>query len=398
MFHCHTDWTSDATLTADEVVDLFQSKNYKILTLTNHNFNSFPWEVFSMFKPTWKDRNPQEMGMLTFPGNELSGDNHHNDFFTGRNDNGANLEASFTKTEEMGGMQLINHPGQYWNIGNTYTGISKNSAAWHADNFIRHESLIGLEVYNAGDKHVNDRVLWDEILSITMPERPVWGYSNDDFHNLNMAFFNYQYMLMDELSIPALKEAMMDGRTVFSYEYGATGNALAPTITDITFNEENKTISITTPDTDVSWISGIAGSGPGRKSAVIAYGKTFFYDGFSGNYVRAFIKNPYGETCTQPFGFEVTVDTSIEEIINKNKETTILVYPNPASGILYIRSSERISELMLFDLLGHLVKSYNANAQSTFEIDLHNISDGMYFLRMRSGDKIQNEKVIIKNN
>jgi hypothetical protein len=144
-----------------------------------------------MFKPTWKDRDPAALGMLTFPAIELSANNHHNDFFTGRNDDGANLEQSFTKTEEMGGLQQINHPGQYWSIGNTYTGLEKNSAAWHADNFKRHASLIGLEVYNAGNKHVSDRILWDEILTLTMPQRPVWGYSNDDFHNLNMAYLKF---------------------------------------------------------------------------------------------------------------------------------------------------------------------------------------------------------------
>ncbi len=395
-FHVHTDWSSDATLTADAVVDLYHSKNYKILPLTNHDFNSYPWTLFSMFKPTWKDRDPAALGMLTFPAIELSANNHHNDFFTGRNDDGANLEQSFTKTEEMGGLQQINHPGQYWSIGNTYTGLEKNSAAWHADNFKRHASLIGLEVYNAGNKHVSDRILWDEILTLTMPQRPVWGYSNDDFHNLNMAFFNYEYMLMDELTISALKVAMKTGKSVFSYEYGASGNALAPSISNITVNESNKTITITTPDNDVSWICGTEGSGSTRKSAVIGYGKTFFYDGFKGSYVRALIKNVYGETCTQPFGFDKLTPNGLGQLSGRNNENAITVYPNPATNKVFINSIDEISQVQLVNLMGQTIKSFDTNAQSTFELNLQNIKDGVYLLRMKSGTLIQNKMIIVK--
>ncbi|MFZ4413396.1 MAG: alpha/beta hydrolase-fold protein [Bacteroidales bacterium] len=395
-FHVHTDWSSDATLTADAVVDLYHSKNYKILPLTNHDFNSYPWTVFSMFKSTWQDRDPQALSMLTFPATELSGNNHHNDFFTGRNDDGANLEESFTKTEAMGGLQLINHPGQYWSIGNTYTGLEKNSAAWHADNFKRHASLIGLEVYNQANKHVSDRILWDEILTLTMPQRPVWGYSNDDFHNLNMAFFNYEYMLMDEFTIPALKIAMKTGKSIFSYEYGASGNALAPSISSIIVNEETKTITITTPDNDVSWICGTEGSGSTRKSAVIGYGKTFFYDGFKGNYVRALIKNGYGETCTQPFGFEKKVPNGIDQQYYNNNENSITVYPNPASNKVFINSIKEISQVQLVNLMGQTIKSFDSNAQKTLELDFQNIKDGVYVIRMKCGRLVQNKMIVVK--
>lgn len=32
------------------------------------------------------------------------------------------------------------------------------------------------------------KVLWDQILTRTMPERPVWGYSCDDMHNADQLF------------------------------------------------------------------------------------------------------------------------------------------------------------------------------------------------------------------
>lgn len=112
---------------AHEVVDLYHSKGFSILPITNHNFSSYPWFLFSMFKTAWQDSDDQELGMLTFPGNELSANNHHNDYFTGRNDTGADLEASFALTKELGGLQLLNHQGQCWSIHTSYAPMQKNS-------------------------------------------------------------------------------------------------------------------------------------------------------------------------------------------------------------------------------------------------------------------------------
>ena len=43
--------------------------------------------------------------------------------------------------------------------------------------------IIGMEVYNRpNDGYPYDRILWDELLSHSMPDRPIWGYANDDMH------------------------------------------------------------------------------------------------------------------------------------------------------------------------------------------------------------------------
>jgi len=43
-------------------------------------------------------------------------------------------------------------------------------------------------------------------------------------------------------------------------------------------------------------MSGVEGGGSHRKSAVVGVGNTFMYNGFRGNYVRAFLKKIYEET------------------------------------------------------------------------------------------------------
>lgn len=394
-FHLHTDWTSDASTTAHQVVDIYHAKNYKILPITNHNFSSYPWSVFSMFKPTWQDRDADALGILSFPANELSGNNHHNDYFTGRNDNGINLEESFALTKTLGGMQIINHPGQYWSINTSYTGLQKNSPAWHVDNFKRYSSLVGLEVYNQGNKHPNDRILWDEILTISMPDRPIWGYSNDDAHHTNQAFFNYQFMLMEQFNIATLKESMKNGKSIFSYEYGGSGNALAPTVSSIAVDDVEKTISIQTNGQDIYWISGTEGFGANRKSSIVGYGSTFYYDGFKGNYIRAFITNAYGETCTQPFGFTKIVETSIENT-SVGDTQTILIYPNPTKESINIVNQQPIQFIKIQTLMGQTVQIIQANNVNQVEVDMSKFSNGIYIVSCKTDSAIETKTIILQ--
>ena len=62
-----------------------------------------------------------------------------------------------------------------------------------------------------------------------------------------------------------------------------------------------------------------------------------------------------------------------EEIINQS----ISLYPNPANDIITIQSDSTITSIILYDVLGKLVNQYFAN-----EIDISNLSKGMYFFQI----------------
>lgn len=187
-FHTHTSQSFDTSISTSQTVDSYKAAGYRILALTDHDANSYPWPMFSLYNPEAEDRDPDALGMLAVPGIELSKDrrnswsektggefNHHNDLFTGRRGmEFMSLRESYAYTEALGGMIIINHPGQYWSLSKTYAEGEKNSPSWHAENFRLYSSLIGLEVYNQGNRRPNDRILWDQILSINMPEYPVW--------------------------------------------------------------------------------------------------------------------------------------------------------------------------------------------------------------------------------
>ena len=373
--HTHTRQSNDPVekFTTNYVVDRYQAAGYKILALTDHDYNTYPWQLFPQFMSGQEARDPEALGMLAIPGNELSKDNtnswsertggefnHHNDFFTGRQGQEfASLQESYAYTYVLGGMQIINHPGQYWSLDHSYSESEKNGPGWHAKNFMDFPSLVGLEVYNQGNRRPNDRILWDQILERTMPERAVYGYSGDDTHNDEQLFRNYNMMLMEKLTTDELKDAMRKGESYFCYEPKGSGEGKAPRISYIDVNEAQKTITIEANGV-VKWIFGTdktSDAASSRRSTVVGIGNTFCYKGYQGSYVRALITNEYGETCTQPFGFADTNTVDVENV-HAGQQMLLLLYPNPAQSYLsvFMNNWEQEDVIRVYDLQGKEVK------------------------------------------
>ena len=408
-FHTHTTQSFDSQLRVDEAVDHYYRAGYKILALTEHDANPYPWEMFNLFNPEAEARYPQQLDMLAIPGNELSKSdnnswnevggsefNHHNDFFTGRQGmEFATLRESYAYTSQLGGMQLINHPGQYWNLSTKYAPGEKNSPEWHAENFMTYPSLIGLEVYNQGNRRPNDRILWDQILEITAPQS-VWGYSCDDSHNVDQLFRNYNWMLMPELTIDALKSAMRHGTHYFSYEYTGSGEAKAPRITNISV--DSSFISIETDATEVFWISSTDMSDANNpstcKSTIVAVGKQFDYTGFQGKYVRALLKNEFGETCTQPFSFDEVFGNVIDEI--DDTRNSLSIYPNPATEVITIDAVSEISSIVIYNVMGQVIKNVIHASDHVVTLSVADLPQGHYIVSVTTSCGISNEKLVIK--
>ena len=396
--HTHTTQSNDAIdeFTTANVVDKYHAAGYKILALTDHDYNPYPWQLFPQYLSGVPARDPETLGMLAVPGNELSKDNtnswsertggqfnHHNDFFTGRQGQEfASLQESYAYTYALGGMQIINHPGQYWNISNTYSETQKDGPGWHASNFKKFPSLVGLEVYNQGDRRANDRVLWDQILQRTMPMRNVYGYSGDDTHNNEQLFRNYNMMLMTDLTTEDLKQAMRTGASYFCYEPKGSGEAKAPRITSIEVDEQAQTITIEANGL-VHWIYATdktSSAASSARSTVVGIGKTFCYKGYQGTYVRAYITNVYGETCTQPISF---IDKNMVGVENVPVTTlSIMAYPNPTVDQLnvFMNHSECEDMVRIYDVNGREVVVTPVQGALTV-ISVRNLPSGMYLLQ-----------------
>lgn len=414
-FHTHTSQSFDTKFATHEVVDRYHNAGYKILALTDHDYNPYPWTLFNLYNTEAESRDPEAMGMLTVPGVELSKDNrnqweevgggggyfnHHNDFFTGRKGQEfATLRESYAYTEKIGGMQIINHPGQYWSLSTSYAATDKNSPQWHAENFKAYSSLVGLEVYNQGNRRPNDRILWDQILDITMPSRPVWGYSGDDTHTLEQYFRNYNIMLMPELTVDALKEAMKGGHEYFSYEYTGSGEAKAPAIASIEVDNEAHTITVDTDADAIYWIYSTdkpsSGSASSRKSTVVGMGKTFHFSGYQGRYVRALLTNAYGETCTQPFGIENNPGTTGATLTGIGENRGMKIFPNPASDAVTVQTRSAATAISIFNAAGAHVLEAVASGNSNV-IDISPLRAGTYIVKATGPQGEECGKLIVR--
>ncbi|HOU82630.1 MAG TPA: T9SS type A sorting domain-containing protein, partial [Bacteroidales bacterium] len=77
--------------------------------------------------------------------------------------------------------------------------------------------------------------------------------------------------------------------------------------------------------------------------------------------------------------------------INDYNSDEITIYPNPAQDILYIQTNNTFVEALLYDNLGRLITSTNEH-----QLNLDNITNGVYNLIIKLQDKVISLPVMIK--
>ena len=88
--------------------------------------------------------------------------------------------------------------------------------------------------------------------------------------------------------------------------------------------------------------------------------------------------------------FRNTTITTISEI---NKDITI--YPIPANDFLTINSSNLINKIEIIDISGKVILSQNTNSENV-RLNTQNLTNGVYFIKIQTTDKIITEKIIIE--
>ncbi|HLV14519.1 MAG TPA: peptidoglycan DD-metalloendopeptidase family protein [Xanthomarina sp.] len=96
-----------------------------------------------------------------------------------------------------------------------------------------------------------------------------------------------------------------------------------------------------------------------------------------------------GETVTHTF--HVGALSVNEEVLN-----TTAIYPNPTTDNVSIRTTTNLESASLYDLSGKLIKFIRFNEASSYNVDLFNISKGMYFLKITSADGEQESFKLVK--
>ncbi|MBO4876336.1 MAG: T9SS type A sorting domain-containing protein [Bacteroidales bacterium] len=94
-------------------------------------------------------------------------------------------------------------------------------------------------------------------------------------------------------------------------------------------------------------------------------------------------------TKTIDFCVEGTTESSIETA------TAMSIFPNPTSGMLNVTSNDEIDSIEIFNSVGTTVLSCNV-ADNSSAIDMSNMPNGMYFVRVSTSKGIETVKVILE--
>jgi hypothetical protein len=107
----------------------------------------------------------------------------------------------------------------------------------------------------------------------------------------------------------------------------------------------------------------------------------------SGNYAVEITKNG----CVDTSACSLILTIGIENPLEFEK---LFIYPNPAKKSLTVSGLEQAKEISLIDLTGKVVFHTFSISEKSMTIDLTTISNGMYFLQVRTEKKLTAYKVI----
>jgi len=295
------------TNTPAEIIDYYHQRGYSILVFTDNDSCTYPWEDWG--------RDPDALGMLALRGNEHKNHDHIVGYFLCMTTDSTSEEQTLSEIGAGGGAAMLAHPGRYWNLDNGSVPAETLEKYVTLYTEFPQEQLVGFEVFNAYNIHPRDRILWDALLGAMMPQRPIWGFANDDTHWFNyfglpMAGLSWNVILADRLDEVSVRASMETGRFYFSsvgtqVDPSLWNAALVPVITDITHNRTARTVTVSAlsggqPLTEgkYRWISG---------GETIHIGPTLDYQNTPGiyHYVRLELESDGGSTLTNPFGIIV---------------------------------------------------------------------------------------------
>ena len=400
--HTHSTY-SDAYIDLSSMVKEHYNQDFDILAISDHGVIGVPWneqptllalyqynhvllneqshlsdeEYEGILNGTYRDdhtRRTVENGMEcvtgAIEGNYLVAQkNHINGYFMNDNrtegivgDEG-DFETMVGMIDAAGGVSHINHPGDWLgsaagelvydedgNVMLTPNGdemtrgyqiaTDPGNVQFFARTLRKYDSCLGIEVYNSFDRPTrSDRVLWDELLQVIIPEgRNVWGFANNDAHGYYDIDTSFMDFVLPEYSPENLRTAMENG-TFFAVSRYDAGDRIAtedayPTVTCIIVDDDADTITIVGKNTDqIKWIA----------DGVIVQTDTVSVNGVVSStikladhsddiscYVRAELNGKGGTTLTQAF---VCDDGNMDEI-----ETKGPFNPAPVDVITVIRS------------------------------------------------------------
>jgi hypothetical protein len=126
---------------------------------------------------------------------------------------------------------------------------------------------------------------------------------------------------------------------------------------------------------------------------------TLPFSGGIGTCIEVFNNKLYASTWDFNQSHLHSMDLSTVSIhnIDKNK-IDFNIYPNPSTGILNIELQEEVEGVLvdLINTLGKVVFSQAVNFDSNIQIDVQNQPLGIYYIKIRAGDKVGLKKIVLR--
>lgn len=122
------------------------------------------------------------------------------------------------------------------------------------------------------------------------------------------------------------------------------------------------------------------------------------------------MKERYTSTLSILFMFAFTVTLGLNpgnvygSPYQNSQEEKLSVYPNPASDQLkidFLSDSNILPDIQVIDLTGKVVLKYEGMVnveQDIFkaELDINSLQRGVYFVKVKQGDRVYSKKLIVK--
>ena len=310
-FHTHTR-LSDGSYDPHTVIDMYLDGGYSILALTDHDSHHylvkdeplFPWTAIEAYyeeivgtdsaweeraNEPWENRDDSSLNMVSIQGSEISRTHHISSLFNAYAGAADSEEVAFQAIQSGGGIAVFNHPGRY-----------DESTDWYLDFFNRYDMIVGIEVFNQNNRYPTDWKLWDRLLHHSMPERPIWGFANDDMHSASHFGANRNVFPLQQLTAMQVRSAMENGRFYMFRPYNL-GDPASAHIDGVEITEEHIALSLDGDYKEITWITFFPQTG---RSLVVATGESCSLTQLpaTSTYVRAKIALENGIIYTQPFG------------------------------------------------------------------------------------------------
>ncbi len=128
---------------------------------------------------------------------------------------------------------------------------------------------------------------------------------------------------------------------------------------------------------------------PGTHTFKFSYQKDYSATGGSDcAWVDNIVLPGMGTLCVEDVDDNVGVESP--------EEITFSVFPNPTTGMLHVQCSEPVQQIVIYDLSGRQIMSYNGQAEQLNTLNVNSLTSGVYFIRILTQDNQSSISKFIK--